>query len=77
MSAAILFPSAIDTVRVINDNAVDNLLAAQPSYARMPSLYQRAYWLVHETGPLRVDVGLEAPAVSADTPRLNPVPTAR
>lgn len=75
MSAAILFPSSIDTVRVIVNNTVDNLLAAQPSYARLPSLYQRAYWLAHETGPLRMEVGLEAPEVSADTPRLNPTPT--
>lgn len=57
----VLFPSAVDYVRVLNDNAVDNLLAAQPSYARLPSLYRRAYLLVHETGTIAADVNFVAP----------------
>lgn len=61
MSSSYLLPSAVDAIRLINANAVDNLLAAQPSYAALPSLYQRAYMLVHQTGAVRVDAGFAAP----------------
>jgi len=60
-----LFPNAIDTIRLLNDNAVDNLLVGQPSSAQLPSLYQRAYLLVHETGVLAYDDGFKAPTPPA------------
>jgi len=58
-----LLPSAVDYLRVIHANAVDNLLAAQPSYAEIPSLYQRAYQVVHQTGAVRMQTGFRAPVV--------------
>ena len=61
MSTKILFPDAVDMVRLLNDNTVDNLLAKQPSYANVPSLYQRAYLLVHGTGVLPLDDDFKAP----------------
>lgn len=58
-----LFPNAIDAIRILNDNAVDNLLVGQPSSAELPSLYKRAYMLVHETGITPYDDGFRAPGV--------------
>ena len=45
-----LFPNALDYVRVVHDNAVDNLLAGQPSSIDLGSLYRRAYAVTNETG---------------------------
>lgn len=56
-----LFPNAIEAIRVINANAVDNLLASKSSYAALPSLYQRAYTLVHQTGATDLDTRFAAP----------------
>ncbi len=61
MSSKILFPDAVDMVRLLNDNTIDNLLAKQPGYASVPSLYQRAYLLVHRTGVLPYDDDFRAP----------------
>ena len=60
-NTSLLLPSAVDTVRLINSNAIDNLLVGQPSYANIPSLYQRAYMLVHLTGVVPVQSGFAAP----------------
>lgn len=65
-----LLPSAVDYMRVINSNAIDNLLAAQPSYAQLPSLYQRAYAVVHETGAVRLQSGFAAPLGVAPQPKV-------
>lgn len=66
-----LLPSAVDYVRVINANAIDNLLAAQPSYAQLPSLYQRAYAVVHETGAVKLQTGFAAPPTKAPEPKVS------
>lgn len=68
-----LLPSAVDYIRVINSNAVDNLLAQQPSYAQLPSLYQRAYAVVHETGAVRMQSGFAAPTQQETQPRVSVV----
>lgn len=65
-----LLPSAVDYIRTINANAVDNLLAAQPSYAKLPSLYQRAYTVVHETGAVRLQSGFAAPLGLGPQPKI-------
>ena len=70
MTTRYLLPSAADYLRMINDNAVDNLLAAQPAYVRLPSLYQRAYAVVHQTGAVRVQEGFAAPEPEEQTPKL-------
>jgi len=69
MAIRYLLPSAVDYLRVINDNTVDNLLAAQPSYAALPSLYQRAYAVVHQTGAVKLVDGFGAPEARVRTPR--------
>lgn len=56
-----LFPNAIDYVRVINDNIVDNALGRRDAFLLLPSLYQRAYILAHETGEMRVADDYVAP----------------
>lgn len=61
MTTKILYPSAIDMVRMINDNLVDNALGNRVSYAVFPSLYQRAYMLCYETGELPVTGDIVAP----------------
>jgi hypothetical protein len=66
----ILFPSAVDYIRIMNTNTVDNLLAGKPSYAKLPSLYQRAYMLVHETGTVRGEARFAAPREAAATPKI-------
>lgn len=65
-----LLPSAVDYVRTINDNAIDNLLAGQSSFAQLPTLYQRAYCLVHGTGAVRVRAGFNAPEAVTPEPRV-------
>jgi len=69
MAGRILYANAIDFVRTINDNLVDNALGARTSYALMPSLYQRAYILCHETGELPVTGDIVAPDESVSSPR--------
>ncbi len=65
-----LLPSAVDYIRTINTNAIDNLLAVQPSYAQLPSLYQRAYAVVHETGAVRMRSGFAAPLQLEPAPKV-------
>lgn len=50
MPDAVLFPNALDYVRAMHDNAVDNFLAGQRSYIDMGSMYRRAHAVVNETG---------------------------
>ena len=56
-----IFPSSIDYIRLINNNIVDNALARRASYVLLPSLYQRAYAIVYETGEIRVQENILAP----------------
>jgi hypothetical protein len=69
MAGRILYANAVDFVRTINDNLIDNALGARTSYAVMPSLYQRAYILCHETGELPVTGDILAPDESLSTQR--------
>jgi hypothetical protein len=69
MANRVLYANAIDFVRTINDNLIDNALGARTSYAAMPSLYQRAYILCHETGELPVTGDILAPDESLSTQR--------
>ena len=57
----ILFPNAIDYIGVINTNVVNNALARRSSYLLLPSLYRRAYMLVHETGEVPCNTDIIAP----------------
>ena len=61
MSTKFLFPSAVDVIRLINNNIVDNLLVRRSSYVQLPSLYQFAYDIVYETGELPIEDWLPAP----------------
>jgi hypothetical protein len=69
MADRLLFPNAIDFVRVINDNIVDNALGRRSSFLLLPSLYQRAYMVTHETGELPFTLNFLAPdeSVGANT----------
>lgn len=58
MSRAILLPSAVDALRAVNDNAIDNFLAAKPGYLDFMPAYDRAYMLVHRTGVVVVDTDI-------------------
>ncbi len=69
MADRILFPNAIDFVRVINDNIVDNALGLRSSFLLLPSLYQRAYILTRETGELPFTLNFIAPDESTTTSR--------
>ena len=77
MATKFLLPSAVDYLRVINDNTVDNLLAAQPSYAALPSLYQRAYAVVHQTGAVKLVDGFSAPEARPQEPSTRAMATRR
>lgn len=69
MADKILYANAVDYVRVINDNIVDNALGRRSSFVLMPSLYQRAYALVHETGEVPLTENFVAPHESTSTAR--------
>lgn len=61
MTTKILFPSAVDYIRAINHNLVDNALGARASFVLLPNLYERAYALTYETSELLVLEDFEAP----------------
>lgn len=61
MSTRIIFPNAIDYLRTINHNLVDNALGGRKSFILLPSLYQMAYMITHETGELPVHEDFIAP----------------
>jgi hypothetical protein len=69
MADQVLFANAIDYVRIINDNIIDNRLARRSSYLLLPSLYQRAYAIVHETGEVPFTGDIIAPDESTTTAR--------
>lgn len=73
MADRILFPNAIDHIRMINSNLVDNALAERSSFVIVPSLYQYAYMLTHETGELPIIDRFVAPDESATQGRDNTV----
>ena len=61
MTTKILFPSAVDYIRIINHNIVDNALGGRTSFVILPSLYERAYALTYETSEVTVLEDFEAP----------------
>lgn len=69
MTTKILFPSAIDYIRLINHNLVDNALGGRSSFVLLPNLYERAYALVYETAELLVLEDFEAPDESVTKSR--------
>lgn len=69
----ILFPTAIEYIQEINANAVDNALGGRSSFLLMPSLYQRAYMLVHQTGEIPIRTRFLAPDESTSRSRNNQV----
>ena len=69
MADKILFPNAIDTIRLINSNIVDNALGRRSAYLLLPSLYERAYALVHETGEYPLNEDIIAPDESTTVAR--------
>lgn len=73
MTNKIIFPNAIDFVRVINDNHVSNFLGGRSSYLLLPSIYQRAYAIVHETGEYPLTENIVAPDESTSVNRATQV----
>lgn len=61
MADKVLFPSAIDFIREINDNIVSNMLADRKAYLILPSIYERAYAIVYETGEVPLIKNVVAP----------------
>lgn len=61
MADKIQFPSAIHTIRMINDNIVSNLLVRRVAFIQEASSYNRAYALVHETGERPITENIVAP----------------
>ena len=70
MPKSILFPNAIDFVRTINDNAVDNALGGRSAFLLLPSLYARAYAIVHEMGEYPLETDIIAPDESVTKQRV-------
>ncbi len=75
MTQKILFPSAIDYIRLVNDNIVDNALGKRSSFVILPSLYQRAYALCYETVEVEVTSDVLAPNESVTAARKDVVNT--
>jgi hypothetical protein len=73
MKTQILYPNAIDYIRLINKNAVDNALGGRSAFVLLPSLYQRAFILTHETGELPLTSDFVAPDETTTTERKNQV----
>jgi len=61
MSDRILYPNAIDYFRIVHHNMVSNAFARKSSYVLLPSIYNRAYIVVHQTGELPVTEDFVAP----------------
>lgn len=61
MASKIQFPSAIHTIQMINTNIVENMLAGRVSFVNVPSLYERAYAIVYETGEIPISENIIAP----------------
>ena len=56
-----VFANAIDYIMEMNDNIITNARNGRSAFIALPSLYQRAYLLVNETGEVPVTTGVEAP----------------
>lgn len=69
MTVRILFPNSVDYLRSINHNIVDNALGGRSSFMLMPSLYQRAYLITHETGEVSLTEDFVAPDEEVTTAR--------
>jgi len=61
MNNRILFPNAIDHIRYINHNIVNNALRGRAAYTLLPNTYDNAFMLTHETGELPAIDGVVAP----------------
>lgn len=62
----LIYPSAIDVVRLVNTNAVTNARSGREGFANLPDLYNLAYAICYETGEIPVAV-IFAPAESIGT----------
>lgn len=69
MADQVVFPNAIDYVRLVNDNIVDNMLGKRTAFVLLPSLYRRAFILTRETGELPYTLNFIAPDESTTTAR--------
>jgi hypothetical protein len=47
-----VIPTAINTLTVVHQNVVTNLLRKQVSDVELPSMYKRAFMMTYETGEL-------------------------
>lgn len=61
MADKVVFPNAIDYVREVNENIVNNMLGGRDAFVLLPSLYERAYALVYETGEVPTIKNIVAP----------------
>ena len=62
-----VFAHAKDYILELNDNIITNALRGRDSFTALPSLYQRAYIIVNETGEVPVSTGVTAPAEGVRT----------
>jgi len=69
MAQNVIYASAIDYVRIVNDNIVDNALGKRSSFVLIPSLYHRAYALCYETSELPLTTDVLAPDESVTKAR--------
>lgn len=61
MADRILYPNATEYFRTIHHNLISNAFMRRKSFVMLPSLYQRAYILTHQTGELPVTENFVAP----------------
>lgn len=69
MADKVMFPNAIDYVREVNENVVNNLLGGRTAFVLLPTLYERAYALVYETGEVPMIKNIVAPDERTKTQR--------
>ncbi len=62
MADRILYPNAVDYFRTVHHNLISNALARRTSFVLLPTLYNRAYIVAHETGELPVTENFVAPS---------------
>jgi len=67
MRQKVIFPSAINYIRIINSNILDNLRAGRTSFVNMPNIYSRAYSLINETGEVTLIENVIAPDESTSS----------
>jgi hypothetical protein len=66
MNRRTLFPNAIDHIRYINHNIVNNARRGKTSFLLLPDTYEYAFMLTHETGELPAIDGVVAPDENAE-----------